>query len=96
MCLPSVIFITFRLISTLFSFSWLLILPVCAIMFGITAFSSLSIAISVALLASQLIPATIVSVLFYKISLDSAEVFGINVSGMELRNLKALTRNGRL
>ncbi|CAN8015566.1 unnamed protein product [Ixodes persulcatus] len=59
MCLPWLIFFTLRVISTVFSFSWLLVLPVCAIVFGISAFSSLSLAISSALLASQLIPTVI-------------------------------------
>ncbi|KAM7312119.1 uncharacterized protein ISCGN_009024 [Ixodes scapularis] len=59
MCLPWLIFFTFRVISTVFSFSWLLVLPVCAIVFGISAFSSLSLALSSALLVSQLIPTVI-------------------------------------
>lgn len=56
MCLPSLILVVLSAVSALFSFVWLVILPVCGVAFGMQAFSSLSIAVTTSLVAGKLIP----------------------------------------
>uniref|UniRef100_A0A023G3K0 Putative conserved membrane protein n=1 Tax=Amblyomma triste TaxID=251400 RepID=A0A023G3K0_AMBTT len=56
MFLFSLIFFAVGAASAFCSSVWLIVLPACAIAFGLQAFSSLSIAISTSLVAAQLIP----------------------------------------
>ncbi|XP_037512473.1 uncharacterized protein LOC119389337 [Rhipicephalus sanguineus] len=56
MCLAALIFFILNAVSALFSFAWLVILPVCGVAFGAQAFSSLSVAVTTSLVARKLIP----------------------------------------
>ncbi|XP_075744922.1 uncharacterized protein LOC119183548 isoform X2 [Rhipicephalus microplus] len=56
MCLAALLFVMLNAVSALFSFAWLVILPVCGVAFGAQAFSSLSVAVTASLVARKLIP----------------------------------------
>uniref|UniRef100_A0A131Z7J4 Conserved membrane protein n=1 Tax=Rhipicephalus appendiculatus TaxID=34631 RepID=A0A131Z7J4_RHIAP len=56
MCLATLVFFVLNAVSALFSFAWLVILPVCGVAFGSQAFSSLSVAVTASLVARKLIP----------------------------------------